>query len=77
MGEIDKPNVLEDEVFTYRVSKDDKVFIYWRDKQVKIWHGSESRKVLLGRRPRTRGHWMKKREKAMTEHHLSPVSLGV
>jgi hypothetical protein len=46
MGEIDKRNVLNDEVFTYSVSKDGKVFIYWRGKQVKILKGKESQRFI-------------------------------
>lgn len=42
MDEIDKRNVLEDEVFKYRVSKDEKVFLYWHGKQVKILKGNEA-----------------------------------
>lgn len=43
MTEIDKRNVLDNEVFTYRVSKNEKVFIYWHNKQVKILSGKEAR----------------------------------
>ena len=46
MGEIDKRHVLDDEVFTYRVSKDDKVFIYWLGKQVTILKGKEAQKFI-------------------------------
>jgi hypothetical protein len=47
MAGIDKRNVLDDdEVFTYLVSKDEKVFIYWHDKQVKILNGKEARRFI-------------------------------
>ncbi len=46
MTEIDKHHVLEEEVFTYRVSKGEKVFIFWCGKQVKILKGGEAQKFL-------------------------------
>ena len=46
MGEMDRRHVLEDEEFTYRVGKDGKVFINWRDKQVKIMKGREARRFI-------------------------------
>ena len=46
MTEIDKHHVLDNEVFTYRVSKDDKVFIYWRGKQVTILKGKEAQRFI-------------------------------
>jgi hypothetical protein len=46
MTEIDKRNVLDDEVFNYQVSKDEKVFIFWHDKQVKILKGKEARHFI-------------------------------
>jgi hypothetical protein len=46
MDEVDKRNVLDNEVFTYRVGKDDKVFISWHGKQVKILKGEEARKLI-------------------------------
>lgn len=33
---IDKRGRLDEEVFTYRVTKDKKVFIYWNGKQKKV-----------------------------------------
>lgn len=44
MNKIDKRNVLDNEVFTYKISKEKKVFIYWRGKQVLILRGSEAQK---------------------------------
>lgn len=46
MSKIDKRNILDDEVFTYRVSKDNKVFIYWRGKQATILKGQAARKFI-------------------------------
>lgn len=46
MNEIDKRHKLEEEPFSYKVLKDNKIFIYWYDKQVKILNGKESEKFL-------------------------------
>ncbi len=46
MGEIDKRNKLDEEFFSYKVSKDNKIFIFWYEKQVKILIGKESEKFL-------------------------------
>lgn len=46
MAEIDKRNVLDDEVFRYQVSKDGKVFIFWHDKQVRILKGNEAGRFI-------------------------------
>lgn len=46
MNGIDKRNKLKEEVFSYRVSKDNKVFISWQGKQVMILKGKESEKFL-------------------------------
>ncbi|MCI1592251.1 hypothetical protein [Heyndrickxia oleronia] len=46
MGNIDKRNRLEDEVFTYRISKNNTIFIDWYGKQVKIIKGKEAEKLL-------------------------------
>lgn len=47
MNNIDKRNRLsEDEVFTYKIMKDNKVFIYWKGKQVSILTGKASDKFL-------------------------------
>ena len=46
MTEIDKRNKLEEEVFTYRLSKDNKVFIFWHGKQVMILKDKDSLKFL-------------------------------
>lgn len=46
MGNIDKHHRFEEEVFSYRASKDKKVFICWYGKQVMILKGKESEKFL-------------------------------
>jgi hypothetical protein len=46
MENIDKNKRLEEGIFSYKKSKDDKVFIFWYDKQVKILKGKESEKFL-------------------------------
>jgi hypothetical protein len=46
LGEVDKRNKLDEEFFSYRVSKDNKVFIYWHEKQVMILKGKDSEKFL-------------------------------
>lgn len=46
MVNVDKRNKLEQEFFSYKVSKDNKVFIYWYEKRVKILVGKESEKFL-------------------------------
>ena len=46
MHEEDKRNKLQNTVFTYRANKDSKVFIYWRQKQVKILKGQEAKNFL-------------------------------
>ena len=46
MDNIDKRNRFEDEVFTYKLSKDNKVFLFWYGKQVMILKGKDSEKFL-------------------------------
>lgn len=46
MDNVDKRNKLKEEVFSYKVSKDNKVFIFWHGKQVMILKGKESDKFL-------------------------------
>lgn len=46
MDNIDKNNRLKEECFSYKVSKDNKVFIYWYGKQVIIIKGKDSEKFL-------------------------------
>jgi hypothetical protein len=44
--QVDKRGVLDEEVFTYKISKDNKVFIYWLGKQVTIIQGKEAEKFM-------------------------------
>lgn len=46
LDNIDKHNRLEEEPFSYKISKDNKVFIFWEGKQVKILKGKESEKFI-------------------------------
>ena len=46
MSNVDKRNILDDEVFTFREGKDQKVFIFWHGKQVKILKGKQAQKFL-------------------------------
>jgi len=46
LDNIDKRNKLEEEIFSYRVSKDNKIFIFWNGKQVMVLKGKESEKFL-------------------------------
>lgn len=46
MGEIDKRNKLGEEPFSYSVSKDKKIFIYWHGKLVMILKDKDSKKFL-------------------------------
>lgn len=43
---IDKRNRLEEEPFSYSISKDNKVFIFWNGKQVMILKGKDGEKFL-------------------------------
>lgn len=46
MNEVDKRNKLDEEPFSYEISKDKKVFICWYGKQVTILKGKESDRFL-------------------------------
>ena len=46
MDAVDKRNVLDNEVFTYQLSKEKKVFISWNGKQVRILKGKEAQKFI-------------------------------
>jgi hypothetical protein len=46
LSNIDKRNKLDEEVFTYEVTKDLKVFIYWNGKRITILTGKSSDKFL-------------------------------
>ncbi len=44
---VDKRNMLDEEPFSYKITKDNKIFIYWNGKQVSILKGKESERFLL------------------------------
>ena len=46
MGEVDKRGKLDEEPFSYKVSKDKKVFIYWHGKLVMTLKEKDSSKFL-------------------------------
>lgn len=46
MSNIDKRNRFDEEVFSYKLKKDNKIFIYWQGKQVMILTGKASEKFL-------------------------------
>lgn len=46
MGEVDKRHRLDEEPFSYNVSKDNKVFLSWHGKQVTILNEKDSKKFL-------------------------------
>jgi hypothetical protein len=43
---VDKRGVLDDEIFTYRISKEEKVFISYEGKQVTTLSGSKAKKFI-------------------------------
>ncbi|SHO51090.1 hypothetical protein [Anaerocolumna xylanovorans] len=45
-SEIDKRNILDKEPFSYKITKDKKVLIYWNGKQVSLLRGKESERFL-------------------------------
>ena len=46
MNAVDQRNVLDNEVFTYQISKEKKVVISWNGKQVRILKGKEAQKFI-------------------------------
>ncbi|MFS1515945.1 hypothetical protein V1503_05395 [Bacillus sp. SCS-151] len=46
MTEIDKRGRLDEEMFSYRVTKNNTVFITWMGKQVKTLKGKEAEKII-------------------------------
>lgn len=46
MSGIDKRNKLAEEIFTYKITKDNKIFIYWQGKQVSILSGKTGEKFI-------------------------------
>lgn len=61
MGNIDKRKRLEEEVFTYRVTKNNMVFIDFQGKQVTILKGKEAEKIL------------KRIDQASTDHEVQLI----
>jgi hypothetical protein len=61
LGNIDKRKRLEEEVFTYRVTKDNMVFIDFHGKQVKTLKGKEAEKII------------KRIEQAPTHHEVQLI----
>jgi hypothetical protein len=47
MSNIDKRNRLDEDLFSYRVSKDGKVFITWQGKQIVVLKDEKARRLLL------------------------------
>lgn len=43
---VDKRNRFEEEVFSYKIGKDNKIFIYWHNKQVMLLKGAKAQKFL-------------------------------
>ena len=43
---VDKRNILDKEPFSYKITKDKKVFLYWHEKQVTILRGKESERFI-------------------------------
>ncbi len=46
MADVDKRNRFAEEIFTYRVNKDNKVFISYQGKQISVLKGKEATKFL-------------------------------
>jgi putative SOS response-associated peptidase YedK len=46
MSGIDKRGKLEKQPFTYRTTKDGKVFIHWHDRQIMILKGESAEKFI-------------------------------
>jgi len=43
---IDKRGILDEEIFSYRITKDNKVFISWHGKQVTILSGNKAKDFI-------------------------------
>ena len=43
---VDKRGILDEEIFTYRISKDDKVFISYEGKQVTTLSGKNAKRFI-------------------------------
>ncbi len=46
MGEIDKRNRFDAQIFTYRATRDGKVFLFWYGRQVMILKGARAQAFL-------------------------------
>ena len=46
LSNIDKRNKLGEQIFSYRTTKNGKIFIYWYDKQVKVLKGKKASKLI-------------------------------
>ncbi len=46
MDNVDKRDRFAEDVFSYRATKDGKIFLYWRGKQIKILKGSAAQDFL-------------------------------
>ncbi len=46
MSEVDKRNKLAEDVFSYRTTKDGKVFLFWHNRQIKILKGQTAQEFL-------------------------------
>jgi hypothetical protein len=46
MGQIDKHKKLDEEIFTYRLTKNNTIFIDYKGKQVMILKGKEAEKIM-------------------------------
>jgi hypothetical protein len=61
LGNIDKRKRLEEEVFTYRITKNNMVFIDYNGKQVTTLKGKEAEKII------------KRIEQAATDHEVQLI----
>lgn len=43
---VDKRNILDEESFSYKITKDNKVFLYWHGKQVNMLRNKESERFI-------------------------------
>ncbi len=46
MSETDKRNRFEEDIFSYQVNKEGKIFIYWQNRQIMILKEAKARKLL-------------------------------
>lgn len=46
MNEVDRRDRLTERPFSYRVTRDNRIFIYWRGKQVRVLKGENSQEFL-------------------------------